>query len=401
MGLTSQSLFSSGATLNVWAAGIWVARFYSHQAISSEILRRFPATMELVLCGMFCSILIGIPVGVISAVKRNSLFDHLLRVITIAGVALATFWIGIELQLLFGYKAGIFPIAGRFQGPMPEYVTGFLILDTILSGDMPALFVTVKHLVLPTIALSIGPCATIVRFTRAGVLNTLKCDYVIYERGMGLSPYLLIYKYVLRNGITSTISQIGLLFGFIASQRICGGNGVQLARGGRICSAIYPYDGLQRSARGGHLYCCRLRCGKFDIRYLIDPRGSKRSGQMNTYMPWIREFFKDRLAVLGLIIILVFCLTALLAPYIAPDPHAATNMNMGQRLKAPSMEYWFGTDQMGRDIFSRVILGSRITLLVAITCIVGALLVGIPFGLIAGYYEGVVGGILMRICDIY
>jgi ABC-type dipeptide/oligopeptide/nickel transport system permease component len=188
---------------------------YSHRDISQEILSRLPATLELVLCGLLLSIAVGIPIGVISAVQRNSLFDHLLRAITIAGVALATFWIGIEFQLLFGYQAGIFPIAGRFKGVVPDRITGFFILDSILNWDGQALLSTIRHLVLPTITLSVGPCATIVRFTRAGVLNALNSDYVLYERGMGLPHRMLIYKYVLRNAVTSTTAQIGLLFGFM------------------------------------------------------------------------------------------------------------------------------------------------------------------------------------------
>ena len=188
---------------------------YSRRDISDEIFTRLPATLELVLCALILSIGVGIPVGVISAMKRNSLFDHLLRGITIAGVALATFWIGIELQLLLGYKAGLFPIAGRFKGAMPDHITGFFILDSILTWNGNAFLNTVHHLIMPAFTLAIGPAATIVRFTRAGVLNALNSDYVLYEKSMGLSKRTLIYKYVLRIALTSTTAQIGLLFGFM------------------------------------------------------------------------------------------------------------------------------------------------------------------------------------------
>jgi peptide/nickel transport system permease protein len=122
---------------------------------------------------------------------------------------------------------------------------------------------------------------------------------------------------------------------------------------------------------------------------------------MTTYTLWIKEFLKDRLATSGLIIILLLCLTALFAPYVAPDPGAATNMNIDRRLDPPNLDHLFGTDQMGRDILSRIILGTRITILVAVTCIGGALLIGIPVGLLAGYYEGWLGGLLMRMCDVF
>jgi len=122
---------------------------------------------------------------------------------------------------------------------------------------------------------------------------------------------------------------------------------------------------------------------------------------MITYLPWIREFLKDRLATSGLIIIAVLCLAAILASYIAPDPNAVTNMDMAKRLDPPNMDHLLGTDQMGRDILSRIIFGTRITILVGVIAIGGALIVGIPVGLVAGYYEGWVGGILMRVCDVF
>jgi peptide/nickel transport system permease protein len=201
--------------LNRLATGDLGESFYSHRDISNEILTRFPATLELVAFGLAFSIIVGIPVGVISAVKRNSTLDHLLRAVTITGVALATFWVGIELQLLLGYKTGLFPISGRFKGSMPHNITGFLILDSILALEGEALLKTILHLILPMITLSVGPCATIVRFTRAGVLNALNSDFVLYARGMGVPPRKIIYKYVLRNALISTTSQIGLLFGFM------------------------------------------------------------------------------------------------------------------------------------------------------------------------------------------
>jgi peptide/nickel transport system permease protein len=188
---------------------------YTHRDISTEILRRFPVTMELVFCALAVSVFLGIPAGVVSAIKRNTTFDHFLRAVTIAGIALATFWIGIEFQLLVGYKAKVLPIAGRFKGPPIDTITGFYLLDSILNWDERALWDTLRHLILPTVTLSIGPFATIVRFTRAGVLNTLTSDYVTYGRAMGLPRPLLVYKYVLRNALTSTVSQIGLLFGYL------------------------------------------------------------------------------------------------------------------------------------------------------------------------------------------
>jgi len=122
---------------------------------------------------------------------------------------------------------------------------------------------------------------------------------------------------------------------------------------------------------------------------------------MITYMPWIREFLKDRLALSGLIILILLCVAAVFAPYIAPDPNAVMGIDLDHRLNPPSWDHVFGTDQMGRDVLSRIIFGTRITILVAVIAIGGALVVGIPVGLIAGFYEGWMGAVLMRLCDVF
>jgi peptide/nickel transport system permease protein len=122
---------------------------------------------------------------------------------------------------------------------------------------------------------------------------------------------------------------------------------------------------------------------------------------MITYTLWIKEFLKDRLAVTGLAFLVFLCVVALCAPLIAPYPDATTGVDLAQRLKSPGTRNLLGTDQMGRDVLSRIIFGTRITILVAVATIAGALIVGVPVGLIAGFYEGWLGAILMRICDVF
>jgi len=188
---------------------------YTHREISQEIFSRFPATLELVAFSMFFTLVFGIPIGVVSAIKRNTMFDHVLRAVSISGIALAVFWIGIEFQFLMGYKAQLFPVSGRIEGAAPHAITNFYTLDSLLALDPSAFWRSAKSLVLPVLTLGIGPCATIIRFTRAGVLNTMNSDYVLYEKAMGFRRNVLIFKYVLRNALSSTIPQIGLLFGFM------------------------------------------------------------------------------------------------------------------------------------------------------------------------------------------
>jgi peptide/nickel transport system permease protein len=122
---------------------------------------------------------------------------------------------------------------------------------------------------------------------------------------------------------------------------------------------------------------------------------------MTTYKIMIREFLNDRLAVLGLGIIVALLLTALFAPLLAPDPLAIYDMNPAKKLLPPNWEHPFGTDHMGRDILSRVIFGTRVTILIAVIAVGSALLIGVPIGLIAGYYENWLSGFLMRMSDIF
>jgi peptide/nickel transport system permease protein len=186
---------------------------YTRRPVIWEIKSRFSATSELALTSLFLAVILGIPVGVYTAIKRNKWSDHLFRGITIAGLAIAAFWLGILLQLFFGYQLDLLPITGRISVDPPQSITSFYLLDSMLTLNGRAFINSFKHILLPVAVLTLPCFATLVRFTRAGVLNALNSEYVRYERSMGLPRRLLIYKYVLRNSLTATVSQIGLLFG--------------------------------------------------------------------------------------------------------------------------------------------------------------------------------------------
>jgi peptide/nickel transport system permease protein len=185
---------------------------YTHQPVMDDLMKRLPATLELTIAAMFLSILMAIPLGIISALWRNSWFDHLLRVVTIGGISIVGFWLGIILQLVFSYKLGFFPLSGRITGIGPHSITGFYILDSILTLNGNALLSAIKHLVLPATAVAFSSFAVITRFVRAGVLDVLRSDYVLYESAMGLPSLIIILKYVFRNAITSAVTQVGLVF---------------------------------------------------------------------------------------------------------------------------------------------------------------------------------------------
>jgi peptide/nickel transport system permease protein len=151
----------------------------------------------------------------------------------VLGIAMAAFWVAIMLQLLFSMQLGWLPLRGELASTMaqPPRVTGFLVIDCLIAGRWDAFFDALRHLALPAVTLALGGLATIVRFTRAGVLDTLQQDFVFYERAMGYRWLRLVWIFVLRNSVTATVTQIGLLFG-------------GLIAGGVVVEAIFDWPGI-------------------------------------------------------------------------------------------------------------------------------------------------------------
>ncbi|MGE0223459.1 MAG: ABC transporter permease [Acetobacteraceae bacterium] len=216
-----------------------VARFdfgesaFSRRAVSTDIRERLPASLTLTFSALSISILVGVPLGVFAALRHNEWPDYALRLISVLGVAVAAFWFAIMLQLLFSMQLGWLPLRGDLSPTIarPERITGFLQLDCLLAGRWDTFVDAMRHLVLPAFTLSLGGLASIVRFTRAGVLDTLQNDFVFYERAMGYRRNRLVWRYVLRNSITATVTQIGLLFG-------------GLIAGGVVVESIYDWPGI-------------------------------------------------------------------------------------------------------------------------------------------------------------
>jgi ABC-type dipeptide/oligopeptide/nickel transport system permease component len=204
-----------GFYLKQLARGDLGKSLYSGRRVSRDLIDRFPATLELTLAAMLISIFVGMPLGIVSALKRNSLIDHVLRGFTVSGLAIASFWLGIMLQLFISMWLGLTPLGARIGVSGPRFITGLYILDSLLTFNATALLSSILHIALPSITLAFSALATITRFIRSGVLDVIQKDFILYERAMGLPPKIVIYKYLLRNAVISTITQIGLLFGLL------------------------------------------------------------------------------------------------------------------------------------------------------------------------------------------
>lgn len=205
----------------------------SGRPVSRDIIQRLPATLELTFAALGLGAALGILLGVLAAVRHNTAIDHALRFFTVGGVAIASFWFAIMLQLLLSMQLDLLPLRGRLGTATtpPATLTGLYLVDSLLTGRFDAFVDALRHLALPAVTLSLGATATITRFTRSGVLETLQKEYVLYEIAAGYPRWLLISAYVLRNSLVATITQIGLLFG-------------ALLAGAVVVESIYDWPGI-------------------------------------------------------------------------------------------------------------------------------------------------------------
>ncbi len=188
----------------------------SNEYVTREILDRFPNTVELTICAMLLAVLVGSIAGIISASKQYSALDYTTMGIALFGVSMPVFWLGIMLMMIFGVFLRWLPISGRIDVLIPfTRITGFYILDSIITLNFRALISTIRYLILPSIALATIPMATVARVTRSSMLEVLRQDFIRTERAKGLSERLVIYRHAVRNAMIPVITVIGLNFGLL------------------------------------------------------------------------------------------------------------------------------------------------------------------------------------------
>jgi dipeptide transport system permease protein len=183
--------------------------------VLTEFLTLFPATLELALAGMFFAVVIGVPSGVIAAVKRGSIFDQALMGLAVTGFSMPIFWWGLLLIMLISEGLHLTPVSGRID--MIQFyfepVTGFMLIDSLLSDQKGAFLSALHHLILPMIVLGTVPLAVIARMTRSSMLEVLSEDYVRTARAKGLSEFRVVAVHALRNALIPVVTVIGLQVG--------------------------------------------------------------------------------------------------------------------------------------------------------------------------------------------
>lgn len=218
--------------------------FSSGRPVALDIETKLPATIELSVSALIFTLIIGVPIAVIAATRKNSIIDHASRVFAIIGYSAPSFWIGIVLLEIFFRYLGLVGI-GRLspQFNPPPFRTGFLTIDTLLAGNTTEFFDALAHLVLPGITLALGGAAVVMRLLRSSMLEALNSDHVRTARMKGLSERVVIYRHVFRNALLPMTTFTGLLIGgflsgAVLTETIFNWNGI----GQYTVSAIYTSD---------------------------------------------------------------------------------------------------------------------------------------------------------------
>ncbi|TCL72438.1 peptide/nickel transport system permease protein [Hydrogenispora ethanolica] len=187
-------------------------------SVTEELLARFPATIELALFSLFIATVVGVTAGVVSAVKRYSIFDYVSMVGALLGVSMPIFWLGLILIIVFAVNLHWLPVAGRIAiGMEPTAITNLYLLDSLLTGNWEAFWSALQHLILPGIALAAYSMAIIARMTRSTMLEVIKQDYIRTARAKGLDEKTVINHHALKNALIPVVTVIGLQLGLLLS----------------------------------------------------------------------------------------------------------------------------------------------------------------------------------------
>ncbi len=211
----------------------------THRPVLDDLRQFLPASAELAVGATLFGLLVGIPFGIISAIKQDKLIDHVVRVVSLVGVSAPVFWLALISLYVFYFRLGWLPGPGRLDPGMEldvkATITGIYVIDSLLRGDFPTLGVALKHLVLPVLVLGSSTLGIVTRMTRSSVLEVLTQDYVRTARSKGLTERAVLTRHVLRNSLIPTITVIGLSFGGILAGTV-------------LTETIFTWPGIGRYA---------------------------------------------------------------------------------------------------------------------------------------------------------
>lgn len=208
--------------------------FFHRRPVFDVIVERLPATIELSLVALVIALVTAIPLGVLAAVKKNTVLDRIATVGSLLGVSLPGFWFGILLIMLFAVQLQILPVSGRigFTSEV-QPITHFLLIDTLLRGRPDAFLDALSHIVLPAITLGLPMTAILMRVTRASMLEVMRQDYIAFAEAKGLKRKRILFRHALKNALIPTVSVAAIETG-----SLLGGN--------MIVETVFGWPGLGR-----------------------------------------------------------------------------------------------------------------------------------------------------------
>ena len=209
--------------------------YIKKRPVTELIGDRLPATIELAGGALLFALLVAFPIGIISAVRQNSLLDRLSMSFAFLGISMPAFWLGIVLILIFAVGLGWLPVQGRLGSDITlQHITGFYVMDSVLTRNWPALQSALAHLILPSVTLGAAVAAIVARVLRSSMLEVLRSDFVQLARAKGAPEWLVVVKHALRNALIPTVTVVGLQVGVLL-----GGN--------MIVETVFSWPGLGRT----------------------------------------------------------------------------------------------------------------------------------------------------------
>jgi peptide/nickel transport system permease protein len=216
MGLDKPVIVQYGLFLKDAVRGDLGTSIVTGRPVTTELLVRFPATLELTAFAMLVAVLVGVPVGVISAVKQYSLLDKITSVLALTGISMPIFWLAMILIVIFTVNLELLPFPGRLDsGYTITAITGLVLVDSLLTLNFAGFWNGLLHLIMPALALGTQPMAIVTRMTRSSMLEVMGEDYVRTARAKGVVPSRVVFKHALRNAMLPTVTVIGLQIGLL------------------------------------------------------------------------------------------------------------------------------------------------------------------------------------------
>ncbi|HEX8966778.1 MAG TPA: ABC transporter permease [Chloroflexota bacterium] len=186
--------------------------------VSTELLTNFAPTIELSLAALLVALVVGLPAGILAAIRRRSGVEYATMILSLLGISMPVFWIGLMLIYWLGARAGWFPLSGTVSNTVDvPTVTHFYTIDALLTGELSAFGDVVWHLVLPAITLSTITMAIVSRMARSSMLEVLSSDYLVTARAKGLREHSVVLRHALKNALIPVVTVVGLQLGALLS----------------------------------------------------------------------------------------------------------------------------------------------------------------------------------------